>query len=68
MTTTSVIGLGYVGLPTAAAVIASRGLNVIGVDVSEHAVKTINQGKIHIIEPELDMLVQAAVNTGKLKL
>jgi len=66
MTTTSVIGLGYVGLPTAA-VVASRGLNVIGVDVSEHAVNTINQGKIHIIEPELDMLVQAAVSTGKLR-
>ncbi len=62
----SVVGLGYIGLPTAA-VIASRGLNVIGVDVSEHAVNTINQGKIHIVEPDLDMLVQSAVTTGKLK-
>lgn len=62
----SVIGLGYIGLPTAA-VLASRGLNVLGVDVSEHAINTINQGKIHIVEPDLDMLVQAAVTTGKLK-
>lgn len=62
----SVVGLGYIGLPTAA-VIASRGIDVIGVDVSEHAVNTINQGKIHIVEPDLDMLVQSAVTTGKLK-
>ncbi|MCC5825865.1 UDP-N-acetyl-D-mannosamine dehydrogenase [Alkalimonas sp.] len=62
----SVIGLGYIGLPTAA-VIASRGVQVHGVDISEHAVDTINQGKIHIVEPDLDMLVQAAVSTGKLK-
>ena len=62
----SVIGLGYIGLPTAA-VIASRGVEVLGVDVSEHAVNTINQGKVHIVEPDLDMLVQAAVTTGKLK-
>lgn len=62
----SVIGLGYIGLPTAA-VIASRGVEVIGVDVSQHAVNTINQGKIHIVEPDLDMLVQSAVTTGKLR-
>ena len=62
----SVVGLGYIGLPTAA-VIASRGIDVIGVDVSEHAVNTINQGKIHIVEPDLDMLVQSAVTTGQLK-
>jgi UDP-N-acetyl-D-mannosaminuronic acid dehydrogenase len=61
-----VIGLGYIGLPTAA-VIASRGIEVLGVDVSKYAVDTINQGKIHIVEPDLDMLVQAAVMTGKLK-
>jgi len=64
--TISVIGLGYIGLPTAA-VIASRGINVIGVDVSKEAVDIINQGKIHIVEPDLDMLVQSAVTTGKLK-
>lgn len=62
----SVIGLGYIGLPTAA-VIASRGIEVIGVDVSENAVKTINEGKVHIVEPDLDMVVQAAVNVGKLR-
>jgi len=62
----SVIGLGYIGLPTAA-VIASRGINVVGVDVSENAVNTINQGKVHIVEPDLDMLVQAAVTLGKLR-
>jgi len=62
----SVIGLGYIGLPTAA-VIASRGIEVIGVDVSQHAVDIINQGKIHIVEPDLDMLVQSAVTTGKLR-
>jgi len=64
--TISVIGLGYIGLPTAA-VIASRGVNVIGVDVSQKAVDIINQGEIHIVEPDLDMLVQSAVTTGKLK-
>ncbi|MEP4891410.1 MAG: UDP-N-acetyl-D-mannosamine dehydrogenase [Aliiglaciecola sp.] len=62
----SVIGLGYIGLPTAA-VIASRGVEVIGIDVSEKAVDTINQGKVHIVEPDLDMVVQAAVTMGKLK-
>ncbi|MCV2886020.1 UDP-N-acetyl-D-mannosamine dehydrogenase [Aestuariibacter sp. AA17] len=62
----SVIGLGYIGLPTAA-VIASRGIDVIGIDVSEKAVDTINQGKVHIVEPDLDMVVQAAVTMGKLK-
>lgn len=61
--TISVIGLGYIGLPTAA-VFASRKKKVIGVDVNQHAVDTINQGKIHIIEPDLDMVVQAAVTQG----
>lgn len=62
----SVIGLGYIGLPTAA-VIASRGVEVIGIDVSENAVNTINEGKVHIVEPDLDMVVQAAVTMGKLR-
>jgi UDP-N-acetyl-D-mannosaminuronic acid dehydrogenase len=62
----SVIGLGYIGLPTAA-IIASRGIEVVGIDVSEKAVETINQGKVHIVEPDLDMVVQAAVTTGKLR-
>ncbi|SAL77917.1 BceC [Caballeronia peredens] len=63
--TISVIGLGYIGLPTAAA-FAARRKKVIGVDVNQHAVDTINRGKIHIVEPELDMLVQAAVTQGHL--
>jgi len=63
--TVSMIGLGYIGLPTAA-VIASRGINVIGVDVNQHAVDTINQGKIHIVEPDLEALVHEVVRTGKL--
>jgi UDP-N-acetyl-D-mannosaminuronic acid dehydrogenase len=62
----SVIGLGYIGLPTAA-VIASRGIEVMGIDVSEKAVEIINQGKVHIVEPDLDMVVQAAVTMGKLR-
>lgn len=64
--TISMIGLGYIGLPTAT-LFASRKKKVIGVDVSEHAVNTINQGKIHIVEPELDMLVHAAVHEGYLR-
>jgi UDP-N-acetyl-D-mannosaminuronic acid dehydrogenase len=62
----SVIGLGYIGLPTAA-LIASKGVKVVGVDVSQHAVDTINNGKIHIIEPELDILVHKAVQDNYLK-
>ncbi|KND56988.1 UDP-glucose dehydrogenase [Candidatus Paraburkholderia schumanniana] len=64
--TISVIGLGYIGLPTAAA-FAARRKNVIGVDVNQHAVDTINRGEIHIVEPELDMLVQAVVTQGHLR-
>ncbi|WJN59941.1 UDP-N-acetyl-D-mannosamine dehydrogenase [Pseudomonas sp. SO81] len=63
--TVSVVGLGYIGLPTAA-VFASRKKKVIGVDVNEHAVATINRGEIHIVEPDLDMLVHAAVTEGYL--
>lgn len=64
--TISVIGLGYIGLPTAA-MFASRKKKVIGVDVNQYAVDTINQGKIHIVEPDLDMMVHAAVTGGYLK-
>lgn len=64
--TISIIGLGYIGLPTAA-VFASRKINVIGVDVNQHAVDTINRGQIHIVEPDLDMVVRAAVNEGYLR-
>lgn len=64
--TVSVIGLGYIGLPTAA-VIASRGINVVGVDVNQHAVDTINNGDIHIVEPDLDIVVRGVVSTGNLR-
>ena len=64
--TISVIGLGYIGLPTAA-MFASRKKKVIGVDVNQHAVDTINRGEIHIVEPDLDMLVSAAVQQEYLK-
>lgn len=62
----SVIGLGYIGLPTAA-VIASRKIEVIGVDISKDTVDIINQGRIHIVEPELDIVVHAVVSEGYLK-
>ncbi|POF42170.1 UDP-N-acetyl-D-mannosamine dehydrogenase [Pseudomonas laurylsulfativorans] len=64
--TISVIGLGYIGLPTAA-VFASRKKQVIGVDVNQNAVDTINRGQIHIVEPDLDMVVHAAVTEGYLR-
>jgi UDP-N-acetyl-D-mannosaminuronic acid dehydrogenase len=64
--TISVVGLGYIGLPTAA-MFASRKIKVIGVDVNQHTVDTINRGEIHIVEPELDMLVHTAVTEGYLK-
>lgn len=61
-----VFGLGYIGLPTAA-MFAHHGANVVGVDVNKHAVDTINQGKIHIVEPGLEAIVKQAVDNGKLK-
>jgi UDP-N-acetyl-D-mannosaminuronic acid dehydrogenase len=64
--TVSLIGLGYIGLPTAA-MFAARRVRVIGVDVNPHAVETINQGRIHIVEPELDMIVHGAVREGHLR-
>jgi len=60
-----VIGLGYIGLPTAS-LLANRGYQVHGVDVVQSTVDTINQGKIHIVEPDLDTFVQSAVNSGNL--
>jgi len=62
----SVIGLGYIGLPTAA-VLASKNVEVVGVDVDQEAVNVINQGKIHIVEPGLDILVDKAVKQGYLR-
>ncbi|WP_435928286.1 UDP-N-acetyl-D-mannosamine dehydrogenase [Dryocola sp. BD613] len=64
--TISVIGLGYIGLPTAAA-FASRQKNVVGIDINQHAVETINRGAIHIVEPELDKVVKTAVEAGFLR-
>lgn len=62
----SVIGLGYIGLPTAA-MFASRKVRVVGVDVNQHAVDTINRGEIHIVEPDLDIAVHSAVKEGYLR-
>lgn len=64
--TISVIGLGYIGLPTAAA-FASHQKKVVGVDINQHAVDTINRGAIHIVEPDLDLLVKRAVEDGFLR-
>jgi UDP-N-acetyl-D-mannosaminuronic acid dehydrogenase len=64
--TVCVVGLGYIGLPTAA-LLASKGYNVVGVDLNRHAVDTINKGQIHIVEPDLDAYVRSAVAAGKLQ-
>jgi UDP-N-acetyl-D-mannosaminuronic acid dehydrogenase len=61
-----VMGLGYIGLPTAS-MLATKGHQVLGVDVNKKAVDTINSGRIHIVEPDLDVLVRSAVNSGNLK-
>lgn len=61
-----VMGLGYIGLPTAS-MLATKGHTVLGVDVNESAVNTINSGHIHIVEPDLDLLVRSAVNSGNLR-
>jgi UDP-N-acetyl-D-mannosaminuronic acid dehydrogenase len=64
--TICVIGLGYIGLPTAA-MFSSRRKKVIGVDISERTVDTINRGRIHIVEPELDIIVHSVVSEGWLR-
>src|SRR5471030_2030696 len=61
-----VLGLGYIGLPTAS-IFATKGKTVLGVDVVSRVVETINAGKIHIEEPDLDILVRAAVGSGNLR-
>jgi len=61
-----VVGLGYIGLPTAS-LLATRGHQVLGIDVSKAVVDTINHGDIHIVEPELDVLVRSAVHSGNLR-
>lgn len=61
-----VVGLGYIGLPTAS-LLGTKGFSVHGVDVSKRIVDTINGGEIHIVEPDLDIMVKSAVNAGNLK-
>lgn len=61
-----VVGLGYIGLPTAA-VFAENGVEVLGVDVNPNAVDSINKGRPHISEPELDVLLRKVVNAGALR-
>jgi UDP-N-acetyl-D-mannosaminuronic acid dehydrogenase len=61
-----VLGLGYVGLPTAS-LLATKGMPVLGVDVQPETVRLINSGKIHIVEPDLDVMVRSAVGGGKLR-
>jgi len=60
-----VLGLGYIGLPTAS-LLANRGYLIHGVDVVQSTVDTINRGDIHIVEPDLDTFVRSAVNSGHL--
>ena len=61
-----VIGLGYIGLPTAST-FAAHGINVLGVDISPHIIETINKGQIHIHEPGLLEEVQKAIHSGNFK-
>lgn len=61
-----VVGLGYIGLPTAS-MLATKGFQVVGVDVDPIAVNTINAGDIHIVEPDLDIMVKSAVHSGNLR-
>lgn len=60
------MGLGYIGLPTAS-MLATKGHQVLGVDINPTAVHTINEGRIHIVEPDLDLLVKSAVHSGNLR-
>jgi len=64
--TVCVIGLGYIGLPTAA-LLAKKGFSVVGVDVKEEVVSIINEGRIHIVEPDLQAVVKSSITTNKLK-
>ncbi|MBZ5580625.1 MAG: UDP-N-acetyl-D-mannosamine dehydrogenase [Acidobacteriia bacterium] len=64
--TVAVIGLGYIGLPTSA-ILATHGIQVVGVDVNPNVVATINQGRIHIVEPELEAVVSGVVASGRLR-
>jgi UDP-N-acetyl-D-mannosaminuronic acid dehydrogenase len=66
MKTINIYGLGYIGLPTAS-LLATKGYDVLGIDISERIVTMLNQGDVHIVEPDLDILVKSAVNSKKLK-
>lgn len=61
-----VVGMGYIGLPTAA-VLARSGHKVVGVDINPHVVSTVNSGRIHIVEPDLEVLVASVVSNGSLR-
>ncbi len=63
--TICVVGLGYIGLPTAS-ILGTKGYRVVGVDASPDVVETINRGEIHFFEPDLDILVRSAVHSGNL--
>jgi UDP-N-acetyl-D-mannosaminuronic acid dehydrogenase len=63
--TVCVIGLGYIGLPTAA-LLANRGYTVFGTDINSTAVDAVNRGETHIVEPELVQYVRSAIDSGKL--
>ena len=62
----SIIGLGYIGLPTAV-VLANKGYEVSGFDINSNIVSTINRGNVHIVEPDLETLLRSAISKGKLK-
>jgi UDP-N-acetyl-D-mannosaminuronic acid dehydrogenase len=64
--TICVVGLGYIGLPTAS-FLGTKGYRVVGVDLEPRVVETINRGEIHIVEPDLDILVKSAVQSGNLR-
>ena len=64
--TIAVIGLGYIGLPTAA-ILATNGLDVIGVDVNQRTVDAVNEGRVPFVEPDLGIHVAGAVSQGRLK-
>lgn len=66
-TTVCIIGLGYIGLPTAALLASNGSYHVNGVDINESVVNTINKGEIHIVEPNLDKFVKDSVHSGTLK-
>lgn len=64
--TVAVIGLGYIGLPTAA-ILATNGINVIGVDVNQNTVDAVNRGEVPFVEPDLGVNVAGAVSQGNLR-